>query len=46
MADTWTAAGWTALVLNDGNDAVGETPWTERIGVALGITKSIEGVTA
>ena len=46
MADAWTAAGWTALVLNDGNDAVGEVPWTVAIGVALGITKSNEGVSA
>ena len=46
MADAWKAAGWTALVLNDGNDAVGEVPWTVAIGIVLGITKSNEGVPA
>ncbi len=44
MADAWMVAGWTALVLNDGDVAVGEVPWTDAIGIALGITKSNAGV--
>ena len=46
MADAWTAGGWTALVLNEEAVSIGEMPWTERIGIALEITNSNEGVSA
>lgn len=40
MAEVWTNAGWTVLVLDDGDVTVGTVHWAEAVCALLGITKS------
>jgi len=37
LAESWKAAGWKALVLDDGAATVGGVTWTNAVCDALGI---------